>query len=33
VKISDFGMAAKLKKGETIQKVAGTIGFMAPEII
>ena len=33
VKITDFGMAAKLNKGETITKIAGTIGFMAPEII
>ena len=33
VKIADFGMAAKLQQGETIQKIAGTIGFMAPEII
>ena len=33
VKIADFGMAAKLKEGQNIQKIAGTIGFMAPEII
>ena len=26
-------MAALLKEGETITKVAGTIGFMAPEVI
>ena len=32
-KITDFGMSAYLAKGETITKVAGTIGFMAPEVV
>lgn len=32
-KLTDFGMAAKLKAGDTITKVAGTIGFMAPEVV
>ena len=32
-KITDFGMAARLKKGQTINKIAGTIGFMAPEVV
>ena len=26
-------MAASLKEGQTINKVAGTIGFMAPEVL
>ena len=33
VKITDFGMAVKLEKGHYVRKVAGTIGFMPPEII
>lgn len=32
-KIGDFGMAAKLNKGETITRMAGTIGYMAPEVV
>lgn len=32
-RITDFGMAARLKKGQTISKIAGTIGFMAPEVV
>ena len=33
VKLADFGMAALLAKGEMISKLAGTIGFMAPEVV
>lgn len=33
VKLADFGMAALLEKGQTTNKVAGTIGFMAPEVV
>lgn len=33
VRIGDFGMAAYLQDDECIKKVAGTIGFMAPEVI
>lgn len=33
VKITDFGMAARLKAGQTITKMAGTISFMSPEIV
>ena len=33
VQIGDFGMAAYLNDGQCIKKVAGTIGFMAPEVI
>ena len=33
VKIGDFGLACKLEKDECIRKMAGTIGFMAPEVI
>ena len=32
-KITDFGMAARLSKDQMITKVAGTISFMAPEIV
>lgn len=32
-KITDFGMAAKLRGSETITRLAGTIGFMAPEVM
>ena len=33
VKIADFGLSAKLNDGEQIRKMAGTIGFMAPEVV
>jgi len=33
VKIGDFGLACRLRKDECIRKMAGTIGFMAPEVI
>ena len=33
VRIGDFGMAAHLNDDECIKKVAGTIGFMAPEVV
>ena len=33
VRIGDFGMAAYLKNDQCIKKVAGTIGFMAPEVV
>ena len=33
VKIGDFGLACRLRKDECIKKVAGTIGFMAPEVV
>ena len=33
VKIGDFGLACRLEEGQMIQKVAGTIGFMAPEVV
>lgn len=33
VMIGDFGLSCKLEEGEAIIKVAGTIGFMAPEVI
>ena len=33
VKIGDFGLACKLRHDECIKKVAGTIGFMAPEVV
>lgn len=32
-KLTDFGMAARLKEDEMINKMAGTISFMAPEIV
>ena len=33
IKIGDFGLACKLGEDECIMKVAGTIGFMAPEVV
>lgn len=33
VKIGDFGLACRLRQDECIKKMAGTIGFMAPEVI
>ena len=33
VRIGDFGFACKLSPDECINKVAGTIGFMAPEVV
>ena len=33
IKIGDFGLACQLREDELIRKVAGTIGFMAPEIV
>lgn len=33
IKIGDFGMASKLEKDQSIDKVAGTIAFMAPEVV
>ena len=33
VKIGDLGLAVQLAPGETIVKKAGTIGFMAPEVV
>ena len=33
IKIGDFGLACKLENDECIQNKAGTMGFMAPEII
>lgn len=33
IKIGDFGLACKLDQDECIKKVAGTIGFMAPEVV
>ena len=33
VRIGDFGMAAYLNYNQCIKKVAGTIGFMAPEVL
>ncbi len=33
VKVGDFGMAAKLKKNQMIEKIAGTVAFMAPEVL
>lgn len=33
VKIGDFGLACSLQEDECIKKVAGTIGFMAPEVV
>ena len=33
VKIGDFGLACLLKDDECISKYAGTLGFMAPEVI
>ena len=33
VKIGDFGFACRLEDDECILKVAGTIGFMAPEVV
>jgi len=33
VKIGDFGLACQLRQDECIKKVAGTIGFMAPEVV
>lgn len=33
VKIGDLGLSARLMDGETIVKRAGTVAFMAPEVI
>ena len=33
IKIGDFGLACKLAEDECIKKMAGTIGFMAPEVV
>ena len=33
VKIGDLGLAVQLAPGEKITKKAGTIGFMAPEVV
>lgn len=33
IKIGDFGLACKLGQDECIKKMAGTIGFMAPEVV
>ena len=33
VKLGDLGMAAKLSKNQMIEKVAGTVAFMAPEVL
>ena len=33
VKIGDLGLAVQLAPDETINKKAGTIGFMAPEVV
>lgn len=33
VKIGDLGLAVQLAPGEKINKKAGTIGFMAPEVL
>ena len=33
IKIGDFGLACKLGEDECIKKMAGTIGFMAPEVV
>ena len=33
VKIGDFGHSARLNTNEAIKKLAGTIGFMAPEVV
>ena len=33
VKVGDLGMAAKLNKNQMIEKVAGTLAFMAPEVL
>ena len=33
VKIGDFGMACMLNEDECIRKIAGTVGFMAPEVL
>ena len=33
IKIGDFGLACKLGDDECIKKMAGTIGFMAPEVV
>ena len=33
VKIGDLGLAVQLAPGEKINKKAGTIGFMAPEVV
>ena len=33
VKIGDLGLSARLSEGETITKRAGTVAFMAPEVL
>ena len=33
IKIGDFGMASKLEENQCIEKVAGTVAFMAPEVV
>lgn len=34
IKLGDFGMASKLDEAhQTIEKIAGTIAFMAPEVV
>ena len=33
VKITDFGLAMKLEPGKTFNKMAGTVGFVAPEVL
>lgn len=33
VKVGDLGMAAKLNGNQMIEKVAGTVAFMAPEVL
>ena len=33
IKIGDFGLACQLGEDECIKKMAGTIGFMAPEVV
>ena len=33
IKIGDFGLACKLESDEVLVHKAGTVGFMAPELI
>ena len=33
VKVGDFGLACKLEEDEYIRKLAGTISYMAPEVV
>ena len=33
VKIGDFGLASKLRTGETFTKRCGTVAFMSPEML